>query len=166
MKTSKFLILLTTAFLLCLSSCEDDDCPECPESVLFKGQYITYPNILDDADGVLTVDIPSEGTATDLGASTWSSASLVYANTNPPWTQTGDMVFEETATGDQLIGSFTGTSLPNPPDNPFMGSGEYVITSGTGKYAGVTGEGTYSYEVSPEMIGELMFTGILTYPVK
>ncbi|GEM_PF-5171065 len=176
MKTTRILLLFVAALMLIFSSCQDDLVPVQDNDALllkkgktervvpFKGKYTTYPVIINDEGGVLTADIPSEGNATHLGLSTWYSLSTVYANTEPPWEQTGDMVFERKGTGDQLIGYFEGISEPNPPENPFMGSGEYVITEGTGKFEGVTGSGTYYYSVTPDMIGTLVFKGTLTFP--
>lgn len=176
MKTSRLMLLFAAAFMLIFSSCQDDLVPVQDDDALllkkakterivpFTGKYATYPVIIGDDMGVLLVDIPSKGNATHLGLSSWNSLSYVYANTAPPWVQTGDMVFERKGTGDQLIGYFEGISEPNPPDNPFMGSGEYVITEGTGKFEGVTGSGTYYYSVTPDMVGDLRFNGTLTYP--
>ena len=122
--------------------------------------------IVGDDDCILTVDTPSKGTATHLGKSTWSSLSIVYANTAPPWEQTGNLVFEKKGTGDQLIDHYIGEIGTNLPDNPFLGSGDYWITSGTGKFAGVKGSGTCVYTVNTDMIGDLTFTGTLTFPKK
>lgn len=151
-------IILITASLSLLSSCKE----KCPESIFFDGRYATYPVIKDTTGGILVVDIPSEGTETTLGASTWYSESIVRANTTPPWNQDGDMYFVDSQ-GDSLFGSFVGTSWPLT-ENPFAGEGEYLIDSGTGAYEGATGEGTYEYIVSPTMVGDLVFKGVLTLP--
>lgn len=185
MKTSKIVLLLTAAFILCFSSCqndlvpvpdndmvqfsEDEDellkCGRIGRTVPFRGRYTTYPEIIgSNKEGDLTVSIPGDGNATHLGKSTWFSKSIVHATIKtPPWRQTGPMIFEKKGTSDKLIGFFEGTSEPNPP-NPFIGSGNYVITHGTGRFRGVTGTGTYTYVASPEMVGDLTFTGTLTFP--
>ena len=178
MKAKRFLSIMLTLLLAAsvafLASCQSEEiapmdpqgdaiAAKAPPTTPFKGRYTTYPNIVDDTGGILIVEIPSVGNATKLGNSIWYSDSEVRANTNPPWAQTGTMYFEDSK-GDRLIGSFVGTSYPIPPTNPFAGSGTYTITSGTGKYTGATGTGTYEYIVSPELIGDLTFTGTLTVP--
>lgn len=135
-------------------------------SVPFKGVYTTFPApIAADENGTLTFEIPSEGKATHLGKSSWYSISEVL-NTEieaPPWVQTGSSIFTA-ANGDQLIGHFEGMTGPTD-DYPFVGSGTYYITEGTGRFEGATGQGEYSYFVRPEdFTGQLTFTGILNRP--
>jgi hypothetical protein len=163
--TQIFSTLTTLIFAACmftLTSCEE--CDVCTTSVFFEGQYTTYPAITDTTGGILVIEIPGEGTATTLGNSKWYSDSEVFANVAPPWVQTGSMYFED-ANGDRLIGSFTGTAWPLT-ENPFAGEGEYQIDSGTGVYEGASGSGTYEYIASPQMVGDLVFTGILTVPIQ
>lgn len=63
-----------------------------------------------------------------------------------------------------MIGRFTGTTAPTEY-SPFVGSGSYVITEGTGRFTGATGSGTYSYVVAPDFSSaQLEFNGTLTNP--
>jgi hypothetical protein len=78
--------------------------------------------------------------------------------------QTGTLVFEKKGTCDKLIGTIEGFAEPNHPEYLFIGYGEYEITSGTGKFEGVKGRGTYKFFVLPDMVGECTFEGTLTFP--
>lgn len=185
MKNVRIVVLLIATFVLCFSSCNDDLYPvpdddvtqfsdgdellkkgKITRTVPFKGQYVTHPEVIGVEQGIQTIKITSEGKATHLGLSSWSSLSEVHLYAPEPWNQTGTMIFEKKGTGDQLIGSFLGTAEQNLPDNPIVGSGEYVITGGTGKFEGVIGSGTYVLSINTEMIGDLIFNGTLTFPDK
>lgn len=185
MKNLRIIVLLIATFVLCFSSCNDDLYPVPDDDVTqssdgdellkkgtlsrtvpFKGRYVTHPEVIGVVEGIQIVKITSEGKATHLGVSSWSSDSKVDLNTLEPWKQTGTMTFEKKGTRDQLIGSFLGTAGTNPPDNPIVGFGEYKITGGTGKFEGVIGRGKYVLSINTEMIGDLTFTGTLTFPGK
>jgi hypothetical protein len=134
--------------------------------VPFNGNYITSPEFvsIDQTTGTQTFRIPSTGNATHLGRSSWYSDSDVL-NTfqSPPWIQTGTSIFTA-ADGSKLIGTFSGTTGPTAT-SPFAGSGSYVITSGTGRFVGTTGNGTYSYVAAPDLsTAQLVFSGILENP--
>jgi hypothetical protein len=186
MKNSKIVLLLTAAFILCFSSCQNDLVPvpdndvyqysdgddllkkgKISRTVPFKARHTVYPELLEvTVDGDMVFLMPATGNATHLGKCTWLSNSTVYANTPLPWKQTGDVVFEKKGTGDQLIGFFEGISEPDLSNNSFFGSGDYWITSGTGKFESVTGSGTYSYAGESENVAVCTFTGTLTFPAK
>lgn len=177
----KKLLVLPILALLFLLSCEKDQAEpvagfdgqqelittRANATVPFKGVYTTHPVIteIDPNTGTMTAEIPSEGTATHLGKSTWYSDSQVFnIFIEPPlWDQTGTSIFTA-ADGSQLIGTFVGTTGPEG-DSPFAGSGTYVITSGTGRFEGATGSGTYWYVAAPDLsTAHLEFTGTLTNP--
>jgi hypothetical protein len=185
MKNLKIVLLLIATFVLCFSSCNDDLYPVPDDDVTqfsdgdellkkgtlsrtvpFKGRYVTHPEVIGVEEGIQTIEITSVGKATHLGISSWYSLSEVHLYTPEPWKQTGTLIFEKKGTGDQLIGSFEGNAKTNLPDNPIVGSGEYVITGGTGKFDGVIGSGTYVLSINTEMTGDLIFTGTLTFPGK
>jgi hypothetical protein len=170
MKKLLMLFALPMLFLLVIG-CKDDDPTEV--TVDFTAQYTTYPVITDsDENGTLTIQIPSEGEGDFIGTSTWYSDCFVYnsATEDPPWVQEGSSIFTAEG-GDQLIGTFTGTSGPVFDENgdlvyPFAGDGTFVITEGTGSFEGYTGKGTYSYtalEIDEVLTGDLEFLGTLTF---
>ena len=133
-------------------------------AVPFKGKYTTYPEVSDpDEYGAIVAIIPSEGKATHLGKSTWFSNSVVETNNGePPWSQTGDMLFTA-ADGSTLVGEFTGISMYTE-EYPFAGNGEYTITHGTDRFEGTTGSGKYFYVVNiidGQLVGDLKFEGEL-----
>lgn len=135
-------------------------------TVPFKGKYTTHPMLIStDENGTMTFEIPSEGTATHLGKSTWYSISKAYFvnKTPPPWRQDGTSIFTA-ADGSTLVGAFEGMTQPEG-DSPFAGSGTYWIDYGTGRFEGATGGGTYWYRVAPDFASaQLYFTGTLTNP--
>lgn len=173
----KFALFSMLAFLLLvLVRCEKEQLlsgTEYPDALVtqranatvpFKGIYTTHPvPISTDEDGTMIFEIPSEGTATHLGKSTWFSLSTVYfvTTTPPPWNQDGTSIFTA-ADGSTLVGAFEGTTAPLE-DSPFSGSGTYWIDYGTGRFEGATGGGTYWYKAAPDLSSaQLEFTGILT----
>jgi len=184
MKNLRIALLLLATLVLCFSSCQNDLVPvpendafqysnddellkkgKISRTVPFKGKYTTYPVIKprepeEPIADFITVIVTSDGTATHLGRSTWSSAFTV----DNEGKCNGEFTFERKGTGDQLIGTLTGGSVPTPPH----GWGTYEIdkNKSTGKFKGVIGSGTYSYVVGPNGVGEAIFTGTLTFPKK
>ncbi|MBK8706028.1 MAG: hypothetical protein IPN33_22360 [Saprospiraceae bacterium] len=144
-------------------------CLTIAETLLFHsaGSIPPYPEFvsIDYTTGNQTFNIPSNGKATHLGKSTWFSVSQVH-NTfieEAPWDQTGTSIFTS-ADGSTLVGTFVGTTGPQG-DSPFVGAGTYVIESGTGRFVGASGNGTYSYVVAPDFSSaHLVFTGTITKP--
>ena len=59
------------------------------------------------------------------------------------------------ANGDQLFATYAGTMEPRP-DGPHAVKGHFVITGGTGRFAGATGGGSFegSEDISRVVIGE------------
>lgn len=104
----------------------------------------------------LLLQIPGEGYATHLGETTWYTGDMWACFDG---TQGGTMEFSA-ANGDQLFGAFQGTWTGLPPA-PVIFVGNFRITSGTGRFEGVTGTGTYS-GTSEGGEGILYFDGILT----
>lgn len=170
----KLLLLPMLALLfLAMLSCEKDELSPADgqeEAIAtrdvtmpFMGWYTTYPVLTGaDENGTLTFEIPGEGVSNILRQSTWYSVSEIFNTvTDPPYVQTGNSIFTA-ADGSQLIGAFEGTTGPKG-NNPFVGTGTYVITSGSGIYEGATGSGTYSYAVAPDFShARLEFRGTVT----
>jgi hypothetical protein len=104
----------------------------------------------------LFLQIPGEGYATHLGETTWYTGDMWACFDG---TQGGTMEFTA-ANGDQLFGAFEGTWTGIPP-NPVTFLGTFWLTGGTGRFEGVTGNGTYS-GTSEGGEGMLYFDGMLT----
>ncbi len=171
-------ISLFALVLLNLTSCDQDEVVLQGENdyqeqissersnatVPFQGLYTVYPDVSGpDSNGTLTAVLDGDGRATHLGKSNWLSNGHVFGIFGPPpWLQTTTHVFTA-ANGDQLFGATVGTAFPDPP-NPQAGIGTYTLDSCTGRFAGYTGEGTYSYFVTPDFIGHVEFEGTLTKP--
>ena len=189
MKNLRIVLFLLATLVLCFPSCNDDLIPvpendafqysdddellkkgKISRTIPFKGKYTTYPELIPGKPvGFNTVVVTSDGTATHLGRSTWSSEFKV--STTPPTAGdlSGEFFFEKKGTGDKLLGTLTGESVQQPPH----GWGTYEIDKdkGTGKFKGVTGSGIYSYvlaydPVLDKLVGEAIFTGTLTFPKK
>lgn len=64
------------------------------------------------------------------------------------------------ANGSQLFGHFTGIFNPEVG----VGCGDYVITSGNGRFTGATGEGDYEWINIEDGPNPLTFIGTLTNP--
>jgi hypothetical protein len=94
--------------------------------------------------------IPGEGYATHLGKVTWYADMWACFD----GTQFGIMEFT-TANGEQLFGEFEGTWTGMPP-GPVTFQGTFWITSGTGRFEGVTATGTYS-GTSEEAVSSILF---------
>jgi len=71
------------------------------------------------------------------------------------------------AKGEQIFASYSGT-LQAQPSGPHAVSGHFVITGGTGRYAGAVGGGTLSgYEdISGVVVGRgaVQFNGTISFP--
>jgi hypothetical protein len=91
------------------------------------------------------VTISAEGQATYLGNFTWQSTHTLNVCTNP-FTVSGGSVTLTAADGDQLFGTYTGTShvIPNTTPPVIAFDVTITITGGTGRFANTTGtiEGT------------------------
>jgi hypothetical protein len=89
------------------------------------------------------------------------TASFQFASVN--------LVLNDASTGEQLTGTYSGT-LTYTPDAPHQISGNFVITGGTGRFAGATGGGTMSgYEdighilVGRPARGKAVFDGTILF---
>lgn len=153
MKTKTLLIL--ALILVMAGSLSVGPAAASGAEVPFKAIIHTSPVILGVEDNCLVVQIPGEGSVTHLGETTWYGDMLACFD----GTQFGPMEFTA-ANGDELFGAFEGTWTGMPPE-PVTFQGTFWITSGTGRFEGVTATGTYS-GMSEGGEGILYFDGMLT----
>jgi hypothetical protein len=96
----------------------------------------------------------ASGALSGSGAATWmgkvTGASQDCTNPIGPFSPTAsfqfssvNLVLNDASSGEQLTGTYSGT-LTYTPDAPHQISGNFVITGGTGRFAGATGGGTMS----------------------
>lgn len=108
--------------------------------VPFRG---TYTTVVAEAGFIPPVtallDLWGEGYATHLGKSTWYSLSSVDVVTGM---QSGSTV-EIAASGDEFHYDYLGGSFQDPVTGQASFWGDWVVTGGTGRFAGATGGGTY-----------------------
>ena len=129
--------------------------PELP----FKAFYKTTVQIIGSSGGILTFNINGKGKATHLGKSTFHSISTVDTN-GFQWVQTGPQELTA-ANGDKLFGSYAGIAIPYPDGNVVF-NGTWEVTNGTGRFEGVTGNGTYEGSSIPANgVGEISYDGTL-----
>ena len=161
----KKLVVLIFAFVLlvfaAIGSQNRVSAKEASPTVPFKATYQTFPVGGPPVDGYLILEIPGVGNGTHLGKSEWYADSIVdFNNPPPPVPQSGDMFFTA-ANGAKLMGTFAGYAVPNDMD-AFDYWGEYVITEGTGRFIGATGNGIYYGGCGDTCV--LTFEGTLTRP--
>jgi hypothetical protein len=158
MKT-KTLFMLALSLALILASSAPTAAIAKGAVVPFKATYDMSPRIVGvDANGCNIQELPGVGQATHLGESTFYSDAAACPRT---LTQSGDMEFTA-ANGDRLFGYFSGSiAFTQPGIADFWGT--YSITSGTGRFEGVTGTGIYwgSAQLAPGGKGILYFDGTL-----
>ena len=192
----KILFPIIALLLLTLISCEKDQfepftnlngeeemATRANATVPFKADFINTINpeyTFFDEDGNLNEEINGLGKGTHLGKCTFYSLTKVYtgsAPTTPPdpptpegfFHQVGTMTFTS-ADGSTLEGHYWGPTTPCSIEEGcfFAGGGDWLITSGTERFVGTTGIGTYSYiaimDVNGNVTSELEFTGTLTNP--
>ncbi|MCK6691123.1 MAG: hypothetical protein L6Q97_03355 [Thermoanaerobaculia bacterium] len=179
-----WMILCTLALLL--AGCAKDNTESLPDTlspdraaatgraanVPFKATYETAPEVVDPPP-ILKMKIPGKGKGLHLGKSTWFSNSIVDFTGLPaiPPQQTGDMVFTA-ADGSTLVGHYWGIAYPDPDDpQGVFYNGDYLITGGTGRFEGATGNGIYYGHATleapiPGVVGEgvVTFEGELNKP--
>ena len=108
----------------------------------------------------------ADGTALHLGNSTWESCTSVdFPGGMVPFDCSVGMGFEQIGTmtftaanGAELFGNFWGIF------DGAVGCGDFVITHGTGRFEGYTGEGTYEWIDMGADPNPLTFVGTLTKP--
>jgi hypothetical protein len=130
--------------------------------VPFKGTYHGIPvGRFDPTCMCVRQTFEFDGNATHLGNSHFSATGTVYQG--PPMLQFGGGTFIS-ADGDLLYWSFEGTGN-FLPDGLVEFWGEFWITGGTGRFEGVTGEGTYwgmaTAAPSANPWGKITFDGTL-----
>lgn len=156
MKTKRLLMLgLTLALVLAASAATAlADSPVVP----FKAFYNMSPQIVGvDENGCNIQKLPGVGKATHLGESTLYSDARGCPATS---TQFGSLVFTAD-NGDQLFGDFSGQTELSFPNVRFYGNYQ-IFPTGTGRFEGVTGSGTY--EGTANLIlgkGTIEFNGTL-----
>lgn len=142
MKTKTLLIL--ALILIMAGSLSVGPAVASGAEVPFKSTIHTAPvaSVVDNCHGKgipgLFLQIPGQGYATHLGETTWYTDDMWACFDG---TQGGTMEFTA-ANGDQLLGAFEGTWTGMPP-GPVTFQGTFWITSGTGRFEGVTATGSY-----------------------
>jgi hypothetical protein len=129
---SKAGLLLAVFTLLCLAGplMAQDELP-------FRGTVSGSSTRTATTDPCLfLVTISGEGQATYLGNFTWQSTHTLNVCTTP-FTVSGGSLTLTAADGDQLSGTYTGTSQVIPPVIAFHIT--ITITGGTGRFANTTG---------------------------
>jgi hypothetical protein len=111
--------------------------------VAFQG---TYSGVITPPHGPPPVDLSGTGTASYLGASTNSGHIAVIG---PPsngcangFRVRNDEVLTSTDDGDQVTLTVLDDSCPISP-GVYHGVGTYVVTGGTGRFVGASGQGTF-----------------------
>ena len=109
--------------------------------VAFKA---SYSGVITPPHGPPPVDLSGTGTASHLGKSTNSGHVAV---TGPSSCANGfavqnDEVLTSTDDGDQITLTIHDESCPIS-SGVYHGVGTYVVTGGTGRFAGATGQGTF-----------------------
>jgi len=126
-------------------------------TVPFRGQYTTSLSFGPFGPESFILNIDAEGTATHLGRNTWSAASEVtYAGQQ---TAAGSFL---AANGDALSWAGGGT-VATLEDGTRVFSGEWMVTGGTGRFAGATGGGAYEGSALATA-GQITFTGEISRP--
>jgi hypothetical protein len=91
----------------------------------------------DQETGIITYQVWGEGQATHLGMSDWSGVTHFNVYQDPPLPYWSDNITFTAANGDKLLGTMEGgITFPTV-------EGTFEITGGTGRFAGVTGSGTF-----------------------
>jgi len=136
-------------------------------TVPFRGEYsvhtIVFPPESPCED--LGTYLLADGKSLHLGKSTWESCGSVDFGNQIPFDcsagfgakQVGSMTFTA-ADGSKLFGTFTGIF------NGQVGCGDYLITSGNGRFTGATGEGDYEWINIEDAPNPLTFIGTVTNP--
>ena len=145
-------------------------------TVPFKAEIyniIDLTQVVVDSNGTMHDIVNGTGNVTHLGKCTFFAVSTVYfafadPPVDPPFVQDATIIFTA-ANGATLVGELVGTTSPGIFPVFFVGNGTYEITSGTGRFAGVTGSGTYSYvaSIDPDtgvLSAENVYIGTLTNP--
>ena len=133
-----------------------------PVTMPFRGHYTTTFTPSTTPPPVFNFDIFGVGVATVVGASTWEGPTVVDLTQVPP-VQTGTAVFT-TADGDEFLMTYAGIAFPGPDPVFDVGfSGGFTLSDGTGRFAGVTGSGSYHGTASNSLaIGEITYEGTIT----
>jgi hypothetical protein len=112
------------------------------DTVPFHAAIQTQPQpVVFPCGPVCQLDIPGFGNASHMGAIQAPGESTLNLITLE---QTGSFLLIA-ANGDSMAVTFSGTFLPSGPtfDDPVTFMGTWTIMSGTGRFAGATGSGTY-----------------------
>ena len=105
----------------------------------------SYSGTVSPPNGPPPVDLSGAGTATLLGAST-NSGHVAVTGPASSCPDTGFAVQNDeiltSPDGGQIMVTIRDESCPISP-GVFHGVGTYVVTGGTGRFAGATGHGTF-----------------------
>jgi hypothetical protein len=98
-----------------------------------------------------------------MGPVSWT-INVVQESLPPPCTKPTSEITLVGATGTiTLSTSDVICPSPTPFGFPFLGSGDWVITGGTGEFSGITGSGTGRVVILPNGKSTVHFSGIVSY---
>jgi hypothetical protein len=153
-----------------LSTCDDPVTLDTASGTLaeesFNVTYTANPVLLESREGIFYFEISGEGVDDNYGKTTFESILTVMEDSDPPWEQSGEMVFIDYE-GNRLMGSYNGIANPQVGlealiEIPIRGTGEFTISHGTGKFQNYMGFGTYTFTLTKDQKGIFEFSGRLT----
>ena len=154
-------IVLALALILVLLVASSASVAAGGTTVPFRAYYHGGCQLLsfDPDTGVATYQVWGSGDATHLGNSNWSGVTSFNVYQGPPFPYWSDDITFTAANGDQLFGTMEGTATP--PDV----QGTFAVTGGTGRFAGVTGSGTFwAWTDGSGSNDHIWYAGTLTKP--
>jgi hypothetical protein len=116
------------------------------------------PCVLSNTEG-------GSGVATHLGAVDWTSAETVNFCTNLEGADVEGTFVWTAANGDEIRGRYVTVAHPDFAAGTITFAGTWEVTSGTGRFAGATGEGTLSGHgsLAPPFEVAATFEGAIRY---
>jgi hypothetical protein len=131
--------------------------------VPFKAYYPVYAAALPDpACGCMQQSFTpgGDGIASHMGLSQFHGTARIWPGDPIIQKGTGTLI---AANGDTLTVYYEGTASVIDGGQHIITDGWYIVTGGSGRFEGVTGEGTYHVYVytSGEPPNDLSFTGVL-----
>jgi len=153
-------ILLLTCICVTVSSCQKEDLfnlfhEHHKQTVPFKATFETVVGHFSETEDQIT----GTGAGTPIGPSTF----VEYNNfTNFPLLKGTQTLTTEN--GDQIFSTFSGSAvLPDKTDSILI-TNNYIITAGTGRFAGATGSFTaHGIATTKPPTGTVTFDGTINY---
>ena len=161
MKTKRFWMLGLIMALLLATSFTGIASAEAP--VPFKAYYPVYAAAdFDPVCGCMQQSFTpgGDGIASHMGLSQFHGTARIWPGDPMIQKGTGTLI---AANGDILTVYYEGTASVIDAGQHIIADGWYIVTGGSGRFEGVTGEGTYHVYVytSGEPPNDLSFTGVL-----